>query len=191
MTQVASQEVKPIYTVNPVKLIVWLFIISIIMFFAAFTSAYLVRRAEGNWVEFDIPMIFYISTFVLILSSVSMHLSVKAAKQDKISRLRTLIAFTTGAGILFLVLQVIGWLQLQNSGVYVKGNPAESFYYILTGSHFFHIISGLGVLLYAFYSTFKNKINKDNTDQIEICATYWHFLDVLWVYIFIFLIYFR
>lgn len=191
MAQVASQRVKPIYTVNPAKLIVWLFIVSIIMFFAAFTSAYLVRRSEGNWVEFDIPMIFYISTFVLILSSISMHLSVKAAKQDNIPRLRTLIAFTTAAGILFLVLQVLGWMQLQDSGVYVKGNPAESFYYILTGSHFVHIISGLGVLLYAFYSTFKNKINKDNTDRIEISATYWHFLDVLWVYIFIFLIYFR
>ena len=186
-----TQNIKPIYTVNPWKFIIWLFIISIIMLFAAFTSAYLVRRAEGNWTEFEIPTVFFISTAVLILSSLSMHLSVKAAKRDEISKLRSLITVTTVSGIAFLVLQVLGWQKLQEAEVYVKGNPAESFYYVLTGVHFFHIISGLCVLLYAFYSTFKGKINAKNTTQIEVCATYWHFLDVLWIYLFLFLIYFR
>ncbi len=186
-----AQDIKPIYTVNPWKFIIWLFIISIIMLFAAFTSAYLVRRAEGNWTEFEIPFIFYISTAVLLVSSATMHLSVKAARRDQISRLRTLITVTAAGGILFLVLQVLGWQELQKAGVYVKGNPAESFYYVLTGMHLFHIITGLGVLLYAFYSTFKGKIRAENTTQIEVCATYWHFLDILWVYLFLFLIYFR
>ncbi len=185
------QDIKPIYSVNPWKFIIWLFIISIIMLFAAFTSAYLVRRAEGNWTEFEIPVIFYISTAVLIISSLTMHLSVKAAKADQLAKLRTLITITTIGGIAFLVLQVLGWQQLQAAGVYVKGNPAESFYYVLTGVHFFHIITGLGVLLYAFYSTFKGKITAKNTTQIEVCATYWHFLDILWIYLFLFLIYFR
>lgn len=186
-----TQQLKPIYTVNQGKLIIWLFIISIIMFFAAFTSAYLVRRAEGNWVEFEVPKIFYFSTFVLLLSSLSMHLSLKAAQANELGKLRNWISATTIGGILFLVLQVMGWQKLQASGIYVKGNPAESFYYVLTGAHFFHIISGLGVLIYAYYATFKNKINSKNVTQIEICATYWHFLDVLWIYIFVFLIFFR
>ncbi len=185
------QNIKPIYTVNPWKFIIWLFIISITMLFAAFTSAYLVRRAEGNWVEFEIPSIFYVSTAVLLLSSITMHLSVKAARKDDIVRLRRLITLTVVGGIAFLVLQVLGWQELQKAGIYVKGNPAESFYYILTGTHLFHIITGLGVLLYAFYSTFRGKIHAGNTTQIEVCATYWHFLDILWVYLFLFLIYFR
>lgn len=187
----STQNIKPIYTVNPWKLIIWLFIISSIMLFAAFTSAYLVRRAEGNWTEFEIPGIFYISTIVLVLSSLTMHLSVNAAKKGNTSKLRTLISVTTVGGILFLILQILGWQKLQEAGVYVKGNPAESFYYVLTGTHFFHIVSGLGVLLYAFYSTFKGKITAKNTTQIEVCATYWHFLDILWIYLFLFLIYFR
>lgn len=185
------QDIKPIYTVNPWKFIIWLFIISIIMLFAAFTSAYLVRRAEGNWVEFEIPIVFYISTIVLILSSYSMHLSVNSAKEGNEGKLKQWIVVTFISGVLFLVLQVIGWQNLQSAGVYVKGNPAESFYYILTGVHFFHIISGLAVLFYALISTFKGKITAGNTTQIEVCATYWHFLDVLWIYLFIFLIYFR
>lgn len=189
--KVQAETIKPIYTVNPWKFIIWLFIISIIMLFAAFTSAYLVRRAEGNWTEFAIPTIFYISTGVLVLSSILMQFSVRSAKSGDIAKLRTWISLTTVAGIVFLVLQILGWQELQRAGVYVKGNPAESFYYILTGVHFFHIISGLAVLLYAFYSTFKGKIHAGNTTQIEVCATYWHFLDILWIYLFLFLIYFR
>ena len=115
-----TQQLKPIYTVNQGKLIIWLFIISIIMFFAAFTSAYLVRRAEGNWVEFEVPKIFYFSTFVLLLSSLSMHLSLKAAQANELGKLRNWISATTIGGILFLVLQVMGWQQLQASGIYVK-----------------------------------------------------------------------
>lgn len=183
-----TQNIKPIYTVNPWKFIIWLFIISIIMLFAAFTSAYLVRRAEGNWTEFEIPVIFYVSTAVLLLSSVSMHFSVKAARKGDTGVLRKWITVTTIGGLLFLLLQVLGWQDLQAAGVYVKGNPAESFYYVLTGTHLFHVVTGLGVLLFAFYSTFKGDIT---ITQMEVCATYWHFLDILWVYLFLFLIYFR
>lgn len=186
-----TQEIKPIYRVNPWKFIIWLFIISIIMLFAAFTSAYLVRRAEGNWTEFEIPSVFYISTAILLFSSLSMHLSVKAAKLGDQAKLKGMILLTFVGGTIFLVLQYLGWQQLQAQGIFMKGNPAESFYYILTGAHFFHIISGLLVLLYALYSVFRNKIRKENTTQIEVCATYWHFLDVLWLYLFVFLIYFR
>lgn len=183
-----TQNIKPIYTVNPWKFIIWLFIISIIMLFAAFTSAYLVRRAEGNWTEFEIPFIFYVSTGILLLSSLSMHLSVKAARSSDQKGLSTWLTVTTVAGLVFLYLQIVGWQELQKAGVFVKGNPAESFYYILTGTHFFHIITGVGVLLYAFISLLRKKIT---LTQVEVCATYWHFLDGLWIYLFLFLIYFR
>jgi cytochrome c oxidase subunit 3 len=182
---------KPILTVNKWKFIVWLFIVTIIMFFAAFTSAYLVRRAEGNWTEFEIPPIFYYSTAVLLLSSVFMHLGYKAAKKDNFNSLKLYISITFGAGMIFLVMQYMGWTILQNEGVFLKGNPAESFYYILTGLHGFHLVTGLVVLFFSFLEAFKMNIHAKNLIRIEVCATYWHFLDILWVYLLLFLVFFR
>ncbi|CAN1562263.1 CyoC Heme/copper-type cytochrome/quinol oxidase, subunit 3 [Spirosomataceae bacterium] len=182
---------KPILTVNKWKFIVWLFIVTIIMFFAAFTSAYLVRRAEGNWTEFEIPPIFYYSTAVLLLSSVFMHLGYKAAKKDNFNSLKLYISITFVAGMIFLVMQYMGWTILQKEGVFLKGNPAESFYYILTGLHGFHLVTGLVVLFFSFLEAFKMNIHAKNLIRIEVCATYWHFLDILWVYLLLFLVFFR
>ena len=182
---------KPILTVNKWKFIVWLFIVTIIMFFAAFTSAYLVRRAEGNWTEFEIPPIFYYSTAVLLLSSVFMHLGYKAAKKDNFNSLKLYISITFVAGMIFLVMQYMGWTILQKEGVFLKGNPAESFYYILTGLHGFHLVTGLVVLLFSLLEAFKMNIHAKNLIRIEVCATYWHFLDILWVYLLLFLVFFR
>ncbi|MBK6976345.1 MAG: cytochrome c oxidase subunit 3 [Cytophagaceae bacterium] len=191
MKNIALQEPKPILTVNKWKFIIWLFIVTIIMFFAAFTSAYLVRRAEGNWVEFQIPVIFYYSTGILILSSVFMHLSYLATKKDDFVKLKMFISLTFGFGLLFLVMQYLGWLDLQSQGIFLKGNPSGSFYYVLTGLHGFHLITGLGVLLYSFIASIKIALHSKNMTQIEVCATYWHFLDILWVYLFLFLLFFR
>ena len=161
------------------------------MLFASQTSAYLVRRAEGRWVEFEIPLIFWISTAVLIASSVFMHLAVKSARKDEFKRLKLHISLTTVLGIVFLVMQYVGWQELQGAGIYLKGNPSGSFYYILTGLHGFHLISGILVLLYSLWAVFKEKVHSQNMVQMQVCATYWHFLDILWVYLFVFLIYFR
>ena len=187
----AIEAPKPILTVNRWKFIVWLFIVTIIMFFAAFTSAYLVRRAEGNWTEFNIPTIFYFSTAVLVISSVFMHLSLMAARKDNFKNIKSFITITFVFGLMFLIMQYVGWQKLQSQGVYLKGNPAESFYYVLTGAHGFHLITGLVVLLFAFIEAFKMSIHSKNLTRIEVCATYWHFLDILWIYLFMFLLFFR
>lgn len=186
-----EEEISPIITVNPWRFIVWLFIISIIMLFASQTSAYLVRRAEGNWREFDIPVIFFYSTAVLIVSSVLMQMAYHAAKKDNFSKLKILISLSFGLGITFLVMQVMGWQQLQELGIFLKGNPAESFYYILTGLHGFHLITGLCVLLYSFIAVHKMKVHSKNLTHMEVSVTYWHFLDILWVYLLVFLMFFR
>ncbi len=185
------QEPKPILTVNKWKFIVWLFIVTIVMLFASQTSAYLVRRAEGNWTEFKIPMIFWYSTVVLFISSIFMHLSLLKAKKDDFPKLKLFITFTFLLGIIFLVMQYIGWQDLQKQGIYLKGNPAGSFYYILTGLHGFHLITGLVVLLFSFTASMKMNINSKNLIRLEVCATYWHFLDFLWLYLFVFLLFFR
>jgi cytochrome c oxidase subunit 3 len=175
-------------SVNPKIFTMWLFIVSIVMLFAAFTSAYLVRKAEGNWVEFKLPDLFYYSTGVLVASSISMHAALLAAKKDQFNALRLSISITFVLGLLFLIMQYYGWAQLVEMNVYFVGNPSGSFVYVFSGLHGLHLISGLVVLLVALVAAFRLKINAKALTQIKICSTYWHFLDALWVYLFIFLL---
>lgn len=186
-----TENTKPILTVNKWKFITWLFIITIVMLFASQTSAYLVRRAEGNWTEFDLPNIFWTSSVVLLISSICMHMAYLSAKKDQFTKLKLYISLAFGLGLAFLVMQYMGWQELQDGGIYLKGNPSGSFMYILTGLHGFHLITGMAVLLYSFIAVYMKKVHSKNLIQIEVCATYWHFLDFLWIYLFIFLIYFR
>ncbi len=186
-----AEEPEETLSMNPKKFIVWMFVVSIVMLFAAMTSAYLVRRAEGNWLEFKMPAIFMYSTVVLLISSVSMHWAYQAAKKDDFGTLRTAISITFAFGLAFLVMQLLGWKDLVAQNVYFVGNPSGSFMYVFTGLHAFHLISGLIVLLYALRASFQLKIHAKNLTQLEVCMTYWHFLDILWVYLFGFLLYFN
>ncbi|CAG5008636.1 Cytochrome c oxidase subunit 3 [Dyadobacter sp. CECT 9275] len=186
-------EKKPQETLamDPMKFILWLFLVSIIMLFASQTSAYLVRRAEGNWLEFEMPRIFWYSTGVLLISSVCMQWAYQMAKKDQFKQLRIAISITFVLGLAFLWMQFEGWKELVAMNVYFVGNPSGSFFYVFTGLHGFHIMSGLIVLLYAWIASFKSKIHAKNLRQIQICVTYWHFLDILWVYLFVFLLTFN
>jgi cytochrome c oxidase subunit III len=180
---------SPNLSMNPKKFLLWLAIVSIIMMFAAFTSAYLVRRAEGNWLEFSIPSIFTYSTIVLLMSSISMHLAYWASKKDQFLLLRSAISITFVLGIIFLVMQVYGWGELTRNNVFLVGNPSGSFFYVISGLHGLHIISALIVLIFALLAAFKTEIHAKKLNQIEMCVTYWHFLDLLWLYLFVFLLY--
>lgn len=185
------EEPEETLSMNPRKFILWLFIVSIVMLFAAMTSAYLVRRAEGNWLEYDIPAVFTYSSVVLILSSLTMHWAYLAAKKDNFGRLKVAITVTFALGIAFLYMQFQGWVELVNQNVFFVGNPAGSFLYVFTGLHGFHLISGLVVLVFALVAAFRMRIHAKSLNQVEIAATYWHFLDVLWLYLFVFLVYFH
>ncbi|MBN8822871.1 MULTISPECIES: cytochrome c oxidase subunit 3 [unclassified Spirosoma] len=185
------EEPEETLSMNPRKFILWLFIVSIIMLFAAMTSAYLVRRAEGNWLEYAIPSIFYYSSVVLVLSSLTMHWAYLSAKKDNFGNLKIAITITFVLGAIFLYMQFLGWVDLVNENVFFVGNPAGSFMYIFTGLHGFHLISGIIVLVFALVAAFRLRIHAKSLNQIEIAATYWHFLDILWLYLFFFLVYFH
>ncbi len=148
-------EPAPTRSVNPKVFTMWLFIVSILMLFAAFTSAYLVRKAEGNWVEFQLPDLFYYSTVILVLSSISMHFALNSAKKDQFNALKTSISITFALGITFLIMQFYGWKQLVEMNVYFVGNPSGSFVYVLSGIHGLHLVSGLVVLLFALVAAFQ------------------------------------
>jgi cytochrome c oxidase subunit 3 len=186
-----DREPKVPLAMDPIKFILWLFLVSIIMLFASQTSAYLVRRAEGNWLEFEMPVIFWYSTVVLIASSVSMHWAYLSAKKDQFKQLKTAISITFVLGLSFLWMQFEGWKQLVAMNVYFVGNPSGSFFYVFTGLHGFHIITGLIVLLTALTAAFRLNVHSKNLRRIQICTTYWHFLDILWLYLFVFLLTFN
>lgn len=185
------EEPEETLSMNPRKFILWLFIVSIIMLFAAMTSAYLVRRAEGNWMEYEIPPVFTYSSVVLVISSLTMHWAYLAAKKDNFGSLKIAITITFALGMAFLYMQFQGWVELVNQKVFFVGNPAGSFMYVFTGLHGFHLISGLIVLLFALVAAFRLRIHAKSINQIEIAANYWHFLDILWLYLFFFLVYFH
>ena len=186
-----EEEPEETLSVNPRKFILWLFIVSILMLFASFTSAYLVRRAEGNWLEFTVPAIFGYSTVVLVLSSLTMQWAYVAAKKDNFNALRIAISVTFALGMVFLYIQFQGWVELVQNNVYFVGNPAGSFIYVFTGMHAFHLISGLIVLVFALVAAFRLRIHAKSLEQVQVASTYWHFLDVLWIYLYFFLLYFH
>jgi cytochrome c oxidase subunit 3 len=191
VNQISVAKPAETLSMNPKKFILWLFIVSVVMLFASQTSAYLVRRAEGNWMEFQIPAIFSYSSIVLVISSLSMQWAYFSAKKDNFRNLRIAISFTFALGIAFLWMQFQGWKELVAMNVYFVGNPSGSFFYVFTGLHGFHLISGLIVLLVALVSSFRMKVHSKKLTQLEICATYWHFLDLLWIYLFFFLLTFN
>jgi cytochrome c oxidase subunit 3 len=186
-----EKEPKAVLAMDPVKFILWLFLVSIIMLFASQTSAYLVRRAEGNWLEFEMPVIFWYSTAVLLISSIAMQWAFYAAKKDQFKQLKIAISITFVLGLLFLWMQFEGWKELVDMNVYFVGNPSGSFFYVFTGLHGFHIITGLIVLFTAWTAAFRTRVHSKNLRRIEICVTYWHFLDILWIYLFVFLLTFN
>jgi cytochrome c oxidase subunit 3 len=182
------EEIKPTLSMEPKKFGMWLFLVSVVMIFASLTSAYIVRKGDGNWLEFELPPIFWVTSGILLLSSVTMHIAYLSAKKDDLVLMRLFLLITTLLGFVFLVTQYYAWVYLVKINVYFVGNPSGSFVYVLTGLHAAHLISALLYLFVMTWKGFTYKIHSKNLLGIELCATYWHFLDVLWIYLFVFLL---
>ena len=179
---------KDKFNPKPVKFILWLFILSSIMLFAGLTSAYIVRQAEGNWKIFDLPSVFYITTVLILLSSASMHYSYIQAKKFNVRNQQIGLWITFILGVAFLVGQYQGWKILVQNKVYFSGNPAESFVYVISGFHGVHIIAGLCIMLAAIIGTYRKINQTKNVFRMELSSIFWHFIDILWIYLFVFLI---
>jgi cytochrome c oxidase subunit III len=185
--KIVEQPQQPL-AMNAKKFALWLFIITIVMIFAALTSAYIVRQAEGNWVVFDLPVELYYTTGIILLSSITMHWAYLAAKKDELLQVKMAITLTSILGLAFLTGQVYVWGALVDMRIFLVGNPSGSFLYILSGLHGLHLVSGVIFLIIVLISTFNYKVHAKNLNQIQMCTTYWHFLDALWVYLFLFLL---
>ena len=178
------------------KILLWLAMVSMIMIFAGLTSAYIVRQAEGNWLKFDLPKLFSVSTAIILFSSVSMNWALSSAKRGNIQAVKKGLGITLFLGLAFVVFQFLAWQELYSQHIIFGGkfaNPAGSFLYVLTGLHIAHLLGGLIYLIVVLLTAIKQTktFGIKNLLSIQLCATYWHFLDGLWIYLFLFLLFIR
>lgn len=175
--------------IHPKKLALWVGLVSLVMMFTALTSAFIVRRAAGNWLEFSIPSIFYVNTLVIVGSSLTLHAAYVAFKREAALAYKSLLGLTFVLGIAFVVLQYLGWQDLAASGVPLKINPSGDFVYAISGLHAVHVIGGIAILLVAMVMAFvlPMKVTPARQLRLELTITYWHFVDLLWIYLIVFL----
>jgi cytochrome c oxidase subunit 3 len=163
---------------------IWIAMASIAMFFAAFTSAMVVRAGLGaDWTPVAVPHILYLNTAILLVSSLTLELSQRALKAGRIGQFSGWLFTTTGLGIAFLAGQLDAWRELRERGVYLASNPASSFFYLLTAAHGIHLLGGLIALLYLVARHRRIAQGVRGRNHLKVAAIYWHFMDVLWVYL--------
>lgn len=182
------EEAEQPLSMHPKKFALWLFIVTVVMIFASMTSAYIVRQAEGNWLEFDLPEILWYTSGVIVLSSITLHWAYLAAKKDSLDQVKVALGITLMLALVFLVGQWYSWVALVDRDVYFVGNPSGSFLYIFTGLHALHLISGVIFLIIVLISSLRYEVHSRKMAQMEMCVTYWHFLGGLWLYLFLFLL---
>ena len=176
------------------KLLLWFAMISFVMVFAGLTSAYIVSKSRTDWKNFEMPSAFFISTVVILISSLTFYLAKKAIKSDNHSLTTTYLLSTLGLGLAFVYFQFEGFSQLIKLGLYWTGPTSTittSFLYVVVVTHLLHLLGGLTSILVIIYNHFKQKYNSSQTIGIELGATFWHFLDFLWLYLFLFLYFFK
>jgi cytochrome c oxidase subunit III len=174
--------------IHPHKFTLWVAIASILMMFAGFTSAYIVKRNQANWFSFELPKVLWYSTAVIIASSITVWLAEKRFKQREMQAYRGLITATFLLGLLFVALQVIGFITLSRNGLPLNRNVSVSFLYIIVGVHAMHVLGGIIALLVMFAKAFSSKVRSYDAVPVEVMSTYWHFVDFLWIYLLVFLL---
>ena len=177
------------------KMMLWFGIVSMVMTFGGLTSAYVVSASRPDWLnDFVLPQSFLWSTIVILLSSVTLYLSGKMIKEGKRRNASALLIGTLILAILFIVFQFRGFSEIVSEGYYFTGSESTittSFIYVLVMVHLLHLAVGLIVLLVVIYNHFKQKYKAGQMLGYELGAIFWHFVDLLWIYLILFLYFFR
>ena len=177
------------------KMMLWFAIISLIMSFAAWTSAFIVSSSRPDWLkDFQLPDSFVISTIVIMISSVSFILAKRALKSQNRKATTIWLLVTLVLGTIFIFNQFNGFQQIIDQGYNFTGptsNVTMSYIYLIAMVHILHVVVGLICLLVVIYNHFKQKYNSENMLGFELAATFWHFIDILWIYLFLFLYFVR
>jgi cytochrome c oxidase subunit 3 len=158
-------------------------IVSILMFFMALASAFLVRKgSSADWVAVRIPQLLWLNTIILLASSGTIELAHKRLAIQDLAGFKRYWNLSTILGVVFLAGQVVVWRQLEAQGIYLASNPASSFFYIFTGAHALHLLGGVVALLYIAARNF-DKAKVSRGVAAEVTSYYWHFLDALWIFL--------
>jgi cytochrome c oxidase subunit 3 len=177
----------------------WVAMVSITMMFAGFTSAYIVKRAqELAWTSFSMPWVFSLSTALMLVSSFFMWRATRAFKRDNLKAYRRGLVITFLLGVGFVVSQVAGWMVLVREGLFLNTDVSAAFFYVISGAHAAHVAGGLVILFISWLTVTRKmrnpvysltmEVSPARKFKVDLVATYWHFVDVLWIYLFIFLL---
>jgi len=174
------------YSPPPSSTAIWVVLFAITMMFAAFTSAFIVRKASQDWQTFTLPSILYFNTLLLTASSVTLEVARRrittfmGGLKTQVESPARWLYITLFLGLLFVAGQYVAWTQLRAEGLYLATNPSSSFFYLLTATHALHVLGGLGGLIYVI-----RKLNKSvlRRNQLVATARYWHFMGALWLYL--------
>lgn len=183
-----TENVSVVPNSRAIKFVVWLIIVSVIMMFAGLTSGYIVRRAAGNWTEFQLPSMFWISTLTILSSSLTIHWAYLCSKKEDRKTQQLTLWVSLVLGVSFLACQWFAWVALVQQGIYLTGNPSGSFLYIISGLHGLHIVAGLFLIIAALIGSYGKLVTERNIFRMEIVSIFWHFVDILWIYLFVFLL---
>ncbi len=176
------------------KPMLWIAMISMVMFFAGLTSAYVVSMKRDDWVTFDLPQAFYISTVLIVLSSITLIISQKLLKKDNLKASLLFLLATLVSGVGFVWYQYVGFNQLRAVGLFFTGpesTVSTSFILGITFMHILHLLAGVIVLLVVIYNHFKKKYSSADMLGFELGGIFWHFVDILWIYLFFFFYFIR
>lgn len=187
--QLEEKDFQAVKRKKVAKPLLWFGMVSIIMLFAGLTSAVIVRKADGNWDSFQIPDVFLYSTIVLFVSSISMYLSLFFAKKNNYQGVLFSLLTTLILGISFISLQVEGYERLVEMGVFFTGEKqtaSGSFLYIISALHIAHLLGGMVGLLITLFNAYRRKYKSKNLLGLQLCSIYWHFMDAMWIYLYIF-----
>ena len=175
---------------GPKKFNMWIFIFTSFMFFAALTSGFIVYSGgRGHGINMVLPSAFMYSTITIVISSITMFMASKAAKALQFDKQRLYLILTLVLGILFFAIQLYGWGQMIKMGVYfINNNASQSFIYVFTAMHLIHIIAGLLLLANTLRGSYKNIPQVKNLFGMEMSSIFWHFVDIIWIYLYVFLL---
>ncbi|MCO6499152.1 MAG: cytochrome c oxidase subunit 3 [Vicingus serpentipes] len=172
------------------KPLLWIGLMSIVMFFAGLTSAVVVSKASNTWIQFHLPFMFTVSTILIIVSSTTFQWGVFSIKSDKLITAKLAFGITLLFGVAFVISQFYAWRELYESGIIAAGSgstPAGSYFYAITALHLLHVLGGLISLIVVLIKSIREKYSSNNYLGVQISVTYWHFLGALWIYLFFFL----
>jgi cytochrome c oxidase subunit 3 len=181
---------------NKFRVGMWVGMASILMLFVSLTSAYILRQSKGlsdahDWFPLHMPKVLWLTTAMLLVSSITIEMARRALRRSRYGWFRLLISLTALLGLGFLAGQLRAWLVLVSQGVYVYSHPHSSFFYILTSLHAIHLFGGIIALLIVTVAALRLRITRSKRNAVDVTVLYWHFMDVLWIYLFVLLFFFR